>query len=63
MEMENYWGLVQGRIETGTIAIVFAATFLDQFIYLYGCGHFEIEDCEKEFDRMSLRAKWLRIPE
>jgi len=57
MEIGTYWGLVQERIEAATITIVFAATFLDQFIYLYGCSHFGIEDCEKEFDRMSLRTK------
>lgn len=62
-EFNAYWNIVGERIETATIAIVFAATFLDQFIYKYGCSHFGIEDCEKEFDRLSLRSKWLRIPE
>lgn len=62
-EFNTYWGIVDERMETATIAIVFAATFLDQFIYKYGCSHFGIEDCEKEFDRLSLRSKWLRIPE
>jgi len=58
-----YWDVIGERMETATIAIVFAATFLDQFIYLYGCNHFGIEDYEREFDRLSLRVKWLKIPE
>jgi hypothetical protein len=62
-ELKAYWDTAGERMETATIAIVFAATFLDQFIYKYGCGHFGIEDCEKEFDRLSLRSKWLKIPE
>lgn len=63
MEIAKHWGLVEERIEAATVTVVFAATYLDQFIYLYGCSHFGIEDCEKEFDRMGLRAKWLKIPE
>jgi len=53
--------IINERMETATIAIVFSATFLDQFIYLYGCVHFGVEECEKEFDRFTLRAKWLKI--
>lgn len=62
MEFHEYWGANGERMEAATITIVFAATFLDQFIYLYGCSHFGIEDCEKDFDRLSLRAKWISIP-
>jgi hypothetical protein len=61
-EFHHEWAVVGERIEAATITIVFAASFLDQFIYKYGCGHFGTEDCENEFDRLSLRAKWLKIP-
>jgi hypothetical protein len=61
-EFKSYWDMVNERMETATITIVFAASFLDQFIYKYGCDYFGIEDCEKDFDRLSLRAKWLKIP-
>jgi hypothetical protein len=62
-QIPAFWQKAGERMEAATITIVFAASFLDQFIYKYGCNYFGIEDCEKEFDRLSLRAKWLKIPE
>src|SRR5664280_85130 len=61
-EFKDYWNSVGERMEAATITIVFAASFLDLFIYKYGCNYFGIEDCEKDFDRLSLRTKWLKIP-